>query len=321
MEQTCQIFLGIPSCLAVWRGWSRVWGWKVHAPSWYQTWTWSSPRCGRSLCERAGQQESNAVGPGRLDLKKNKKMSSYLSRAADHDVVTVAVSNAQDVGGNTVACTWQSELLDGSIKSVAVGTRFTQITFRTLFSETLEMLHMQVLKGSFHHQTASYPEFLSLSQLSKASLLKAAAAAILLLVSWMLAIVSADETTSISPARSPVARQPYGTILHNREMHRKKKKKWSKWNPGVCGKYIYTLFHVEQLTNTEAMLFINPFSQRKIHSIQWINQSTGIFKAIILKYSLKGRHTPVKMGVFFCDVGKKKKRKSCWNLLCFYYKI
>lgn len=47
----------------------------------------------------------SAVGPGRLDLKKNKKMASYLPRAADHDVVTVAVSNAQDVGGYTVACT------------------------------------------------------------------------------------------------------------------------------------------------------------------------------------------------------------------------
>lgn len=30
---------------------------------------------------------------------------SYLPGAADHDVVTVAVSNAQDVGGYTVACT------------------------------------------------------------------------------------------------------------------------------------------------------------------------------------------------------------------------
>lgn len=78
------------------------------------------------------------------------------------------------------------------------------------------MLKVQLLKGSFYQQEASYPEFLSLSQFSKASLLKAAAAATLLLVSWMLAIVSADETTSISPARSPVARQPYGTILHDR---------------------------------------------------------------------------------------------------------
>lgn len=60
-----------------------------------------------------------------------------------------------------------------------------------------------------------------MSQLSKASLLNAAAAATLLLVSWMLAIVSAEETTSISPARSPVARQAYGTILH--KMYRKTK--------------------------------------------------------------------------------------------------
>lgn len=77
------------------------------------------------------------------------------------------------------------------------------------------------LLHSCNQQAASYPEFLSLSQLSRASLLKAAAAATLLLVSWMLAIVSADETTSISPARSPVARQPYGTILHDMYMKRR----------------------------------------------------------------------------------------------------
>lgn len=64
-------------------------------------------------------------------------------------------------------------------------------------------------------ESPAYPEFLSLSQLSKASLLNAAAAATLLLISWMLAIVSAEETTSINPARSPVARHPYGTTLHN----------------------------------------------------------------------------------------------------------
>lgn len=57
-------------------------------------------------------------------------------------------------------------------------------------------------------ESAAHPEFLSFSQLSRASLLKAAAAAMLLLVSWMLAMVSADDTTSIRPARSPVARQP-----------------------------------------------------------------------------------------------------------------
>ncbi|TNN43565.1 hypothetical protein EYF80_046228 [Liparis tanakae] len=71
-------------------------------------------------------------------------------------------------------------------------------------------LRTRNLRGRF---PASHPVFLSLSQFSRASLLKAAAAATLLLVSWMLAMVSADETTSISPERSPVARQPYGTIL------------------------------------------------------------------------------------------------------------
>lgn len=51
---------------------------------------------------------------------------SYLAGAADHDVVAVAVSDAQDVGGYTVACTWQSELLNGPIKSVTVNTKHIQ---------------------------------------------------------------------------------------------------------------------------------------------------------------------------------------------------
>lgn len=59
---------------------------------------------------------------------------SNLSGAADHDVVTVAVSNAQDVGGYTVARTWQSELFDGPIKSITVNTKDTQDTCEhTLF--------------------------------------------------------------------------------------------------------------------------------------------------------------------------------------------
>ena len=72
-------------------------------------------------------------------------------------------------------------------------------------------------KTSGRLHSPPYPEFFSFSQLSRASLLKAAAAATLLLVSWMFAMVSADDTTSISPARSPVARHPYGTILHHTE--------------------------------------------------------------------------------------------------------
>lgn len=47
---------------------------------------------------------------------------SYLAVTADHDVVAVAVSDAQDVSGHTVACAGQSELLDGTFKSITVNT-------------------------------------------------------------------------------------------------------------------------------------------------------------------------------------------------------
>lgn len=55
--------------------------------------------------------------------------------------------------------------------------------------------------------------FLDLSQLSRASLLKAAVAALLLLLRWMFAMVSEFLTTSMSPILFPVDRQPYGIIL------------------------------------------------------------------------------------------------------------
>lgn len=55
---------------------------------------------------------------------------------------------------------------------------------------------------------ATHPGFLDLSQFSSASLLKAAVATMLLLFSWMLAMVSECMTTSISPVLSPVERQP-----------------------------------------------------------------------------------------------------------------
>lgn len=138
--------------------------------------------------------------------------ASYLSRAADHDVVAVPVSDAEDVRGHTVARARQGELLDGPLKSVAANTKhFKHIGFPGLWI---------LLRRAFWE---SYPEFLSLSQFSRASLLKAAAAATLLLVSWMLAMVSADETTSISPERSPVARQPYGTILQDTRAQEKQR--------------------------------------------------------------------------------------------------
>lgn len=61
------------------------------------------------------------------------------------------------------------------------------------------------------HRTHS--GFLDLSQLSRASLLKAAVAALLLLLRWMLAIVSEFFTTSMRPILFPVDKQPYGSIL------------------------------------------------------------------------------------------------------------
>lgn len=48
------------------------------------------------------------------------KVPAHLSGAADHDVVAVAVSDAQNVGGYTVAGTRQRELLDRSVQRVAV---------------------------------------------------------------------------------------------------------------------------------------------------------------------------------------------------------
>lgn len=47
---------------------------------------------------------------------------SYLPVAADHDIVTVAVSDPQNISGHTVACAGQSKLLDGTFKSVTVDT-------------------------------------------------------------------------------------------------------------------------------------------------------------------------------------------------------
>ncbi|MEQ2178978.1 hypothetical protein GOODEAATRI_019789, partial [Goodea atripinnis] len=107
-----------------------------------------------------------------------------------------------DVGGYTVARTRQGELLDGPIESITVNTGHIIMLSVPLF-----------VVPNMLTSSPSHPVFLSLSQFSRASLLNAAAAATLLLVNWMFAIVSAEETTSIRPALSPVARQPYGTIL------------------------------------------------------------------------------------------------------------
>lgn len=56
--------------------------------------------------------------------------------------------------------------------------------------------------------SAAHPGFLDLSQLRRASLLKAAVAALLLLFLWMLAIVSEFLTTSMRPVLLPVERHP-----------------------------------------------------------------------------------------------------------------
>lgn len=94
------------------------------APSWCQTWTWSYPRCGQSLYEKAGQEgdhwdwykeEDEKAGIGWNSL-------SYLPVTADHDIVTVAVSDPQNISGHTVARAGQRELLDGAFKSVTVNT-------------------------------------------------------------------------------------------------------------------------------------------------------------------------------------------------------
>lgn len=61
-----------------------------------------------------------------------------------------------------------------------------------------------------HH---THSGFLDLSQLSRASLLKAAVAALLLLLRWIFAIVSEFFTTSMRPILFPVDKQPYGIIL------------------------------------------------------------------------------------------------------------
>lgn len=70
---------------------------------------------------------------------------------------------------------------------------------------------------SLHHRwendCRTYPKLYSFSQFKRASLLKAAAAATLLLFNWMSAMVSELETASIRPEWSPVAKQPYGNIL------------------------------------------------------------------------------------------------------------
>lgn len=74
---------------------------------------------------------------------------------------------------------------------------------KTTVSPTPALLGQASLLGPH-----TYPGFLDLSQFSRASLLKAAVAAMLLLFSWMLAMVSECSTTSMRPVRSPVGRQP-----------------------------------------------------------------------------------------------------------------
>ena len=49
-----------------------------------------------------------------------------LAGTADHDVVAVAVSDAQHVGGHAVARTRQGELLNGAVQCVPVIVRTTQ---------------------------------------------------------------------------------------------------------------------------------------------------------------------------------------------------
>lgn len=50
---------------------------------------------------------------------------SYLTILPDHDVVTMAIPNSQNISSYTVACTRQCELLDGLIQFIPVGKRDT----------------------------------------------------------------------------------------------------------------------------------------------------------------------------------------------------
>lgn len=50
---------------------------------------------------------------------------SYLTILPDHDVVTMAVPNSQNISSYTVACTRQCELLNGLIQFIPVGKRNT----------------------------------------------------------------------------------------------------------------------------------------------------------------------------------------------------
>lgn len=65
----------------------------------------------------------------------------------------------------------------------------------------------------FDENCHTHSGFLDLSQLSRASLLKAAVAALLLLLRWIFAMVSEFFTTSMRPILFPVDKQPYGIIL------------------------------------------------------------------------------------------------------------
>ena len=47
-------------------------------------------------------------------------LQTDLAGAADHDVVAVAISDAQHVGGNAVARTRQGELLNGTVQCIPV---------------------------------------------------------------------------------------------------------------------------------------------------------------------------------------------------------
>lgn len=151
---------------------------------------------------------------------------TYLSCAADHDVVTVAVSDAQDIGGHAVACTRQREFLYGPLQSITIHNQhrdskilpvkyvYPSANGRTVAGGTNLLARVVIIrheagenkKWRWHflslinqstdfgfkmswqvclmHSTKvlPYPEFFSLSQLRRASLLKAAAAATLLLV-------------------------------------------------------------------------------------------------------------------------------------------
>lgn len=154
-------------------------------------------------------------------------ISLYLSGFPDHDVVIVTISDSQDISSYTVASAGQRKFLYCFFKFAPSNNntreRLSQkwFTFKCTHRSTdkYDMTAWFLLEILWWNQSPTNSGFLDFSQLSRASLLKAAVAAaaaataLLLLLSWIFAMVSEFFTTSMRPILLPVDRQPYGIIL------------------------------------------------------------------------------------------------------------